>query len=163
MLAAKLYDKTSRTVTVKSLLEMAQSTAGMFKYGTPQDVSAAVKESETRIATLVPILKYIQDRRNQALAHLDPKTVTNPAGLDVNAKLTLADLEKVFAETSAILNEFSRLWKDTTSLMRFIDDDDFTSALDLIADAKHSQADRYESEFKEPYPYPRPQKPKSEW
>ena len=163
MLAAKLYDKTNRTVTVKSLLEMAQSKAGMFKYGTPQEVSAAVKEAETRIAALVPILKSVQERRNQALAHLDPKTVTNPAGLDVEAKLTLADLEKVFAETGAILNEFSRLWQDTTSIMRFIDDDDFTSALALIADAKHAQADRYESEFKEPYPSPRPQKPKSTW
>lgn len=163
ILAAKLYDKTSGAITVKSLLAEAQSKAGMFKYGTSQEVSTAVMEAETRIAALVPILKCIQDRRNQALAHLDLKTVTNPTGLNVSAKLTLADLEKVFAETSTILNEFSRLWQDMTSVMDFVDDDDFTSALDLIADAKHAQADKYESEFKEPFPYPRPQKPKSRW
>ena len=118
MFAAKLYDKTSGAVTVKSLLDAAQSQAGMFKHGTPQEVSEAVKEAETRIAALVPILKSVQDRRNQALAHLDPRTVTNPAALDVNAKLTLADLEKVFAETGAILNEFSRLWQDTRNIAR---------------------------------------------
>jgi hypothetical protein len=86
MFAAKLYDKTSGAVTVKSLLDAAQSQAGMFKHGTPQEVSAAVKEAETRVAALVPILKSVQDRRNQALAHLDSRTVTNPAALDVNAK-----------------------------------------------------------------------------
>jgi hypothetical protein len=161
MFAAKLYDKTSGAVTVKSLLDAAQSQTGVFKHGTPQEVSAAIEEAKTRIAAIVPILKSVQDRRNQALAHLDPRTVTNPAGLDATAKLTLVDLERVFAESGAILNEFSRLWLDTTSIMNLIDDDDFTSALDLIADAKHAQADKYESEFKQPCPFPRPRKPRS--
>ena len=163
MFAAKLYDKTSGAVTMKSLLETAKSQAGLFEYGSPQEVSAAVSDAESRIAGLLPILKSVQDRRNQALAHLDPRTVKDPTNLDINAKLTLSDLEKVFAETGIILNEFSRLWKDTTSMMELIGDDDFTSALDLIADAKHAQADKYEAEFKEPYPYSRPQKPKSQW
>ncbi len=163
MFAAKLYDKTSGAVTVKSLLAAAQSQAGLFKHGTPQEISAAVKEAEARTASLFLTLKSVQERRNQALAHLDPKTVVNPTHLDVSAKLTLAELETVFSETGAILNEFSRLWQHTTSIMELIDDDDFTTALDLIADAKHAQADKYESEFKEPYPYARPLKPKSPW
>jgi len=163
MFAAKLYDKTRGVVAVKSLLDTARSQAAMFKYGTPQEVTAAVKEAERRIACLVPILKSVQDRRNQALAHLDPRTVTNPVGLGVNAKLTLADLEKVFEVTGAILNDFLRLSRDTTSIMRLADEDDFTSALDLIADAKHAQVDKYESDFKQPCPFPRPRKPKSVW
>lgn len=161
--AAKLYDKTSGAVTVKSLLDAVQSEAGMFKHGSPQEVSASVKDAEGRINAIVPILKSVQDRRNKALAHLDPRTVTNPEELDANAKLTLANLEKIFAETGTILNTFSRLWLDTTSVMELIDDEDYTSALDLIADAKHAQADRYESEFKEPCPFPRPRKPKPRW
>jgi hypothetical protein len=52
------------------------------------------------------------------------------------------DLENIFAETGTILNEFSRLWKDTTAVMEFIGDDDYTMALDLIADAKHTQVDK---------------------
>ena len=126
----------------------------MFKYGTPEDVSAAVTDAETRIASLDQILKSVQARRNQALAHLDPSAVTDPASLNANAKLTLAELERVFEETGAILNEFSRLWQDTTFIIRLIDGDDFKSALDLIADARHAQADKYESEFKEPCPFP---------
>ena len=74
---------------------------------------------------------------DQALAHLDPRTVTNPGVLDANAKLTVADLEEIFEETGTILNEFSRLWQETTSIMRLVDDEDYTSALDLVADAKH--------------------------
>jgi len=163
MFAAKLYDKTAGTVTVKSLLNVARSQAGKFKFGSPQEVSAVVKEAESRIAALIPILKSVQDRRNQALAHLDPRTVTNPEELDANAKLTVADLERIFEETGSVLNEFALLWQDVTSIMQLIDDEDYTSALDLIADAKHAQADKYEAEFKEPCPFPRPRKPKSAW
>jgi hypothetical protein len=161
MFAAKLYDKTGGTVTVRSLMKAAEAQAGTFKHGTRQDVAAAIKETGERIAALLPILKSIQDRRNEALAHLDPQTVANPTALDTKAKLTLKDLDKVFTETEAIINEFSRLWKDTYSSMHFIDEDDFTGALQRIADTKHAEVDRYEAEFKEPCPFPRPQMPRS--
>jgi hypothetical protein len=81
MFAAKLYDKTKGAVTVKFLLQEAASQAGMFKYGTSQEVSADIKEAEVRIAGLGTILKSVQDRRNESLAHLDPNTVKDPAGL----------------------------------------------------------------------------------
>jgi hypothetical protein len=163
MFAAKLHDKMTGTVTVTSLLDAAELYAGAFEYGTRKDVCGAVKEAQKRIAALLPILKAVRDRRNQAIAHLDPKTVTDPQALETEAKLTVKDLERIFEETGAILNEFSRLWKDTTSVMEFIDDDDYTTALDLIADAKHAQVDRYEAEFKQPCPFPRPKKPKTPW
>lgn len=163
MFAAKLYDKKTGTVTVTSLLDAAEFYAGVFKHGTRQEVCDAVKDAQKRIAEILPILKAVRDRRNQAIAHLDPKTVTDPKALETEAKLTVKDLEKIFEETGAILNEFSRLWKDTTAAMEFIGDDDYTMALDLIADAKHAQVDKYEAEFKQPCPFPRPRKPKSRW
>lgn len=163
MFAAKLYDKKAGTITVISLLHAAEFYAGVFKHGTQQEVCDAVKGAQKRMAELLPILTAVRNRRNQAIAHLDPKTVTEPKALETEAKLTVKDLEKIFAETGAILNEFSRLWKDTTAVMEFIDDDDYTMALDLIADAKHAQVDKYEAEFKQPCPFPRPKKPKSPW
>jgi len=89
--------------------------------------------------------------------------VTDPKALETEAKLTLKDLEKIFEETGTILNEFYRLWKDTTAVMDFIGDDDYSMALDLIADAKHAQVDKWEAEFKEPCPFPRPKKAKPPW
>jgi hypothetical protein len=163
MFAAKLYDKTSGAVTVKSLLEAAQAQVGNVPYGTAQEVDSAIKEAKVRIDSLGTILKSIQNRRNQSLAHLDPRTVKDPAGLAKSAKLTLADLGKVFDQTGAILNEFSRLWEDTTTMMRLVDDEDYTGALNRIAEAKHAEADKYEAEFKVPAPFPRPKAPKNPW
>ena len=163
MYAAKLYDKTKGAVTLRSLLAEAKSKAGDFKHGTPKEVAAAVSDGEARIATLAPILRSVQDRRNEALAHLDPATVADPAGLAVRAKLTLAELEKVFNESGMILNEISRLLEDTTAFMRLVDDQDYKSALDLIAEAKHGQVDKWEAEFKEPCPFPRPRAPRPPW
>lgn len=163
MFAAKLYDKKSRTVTVTSLLDAADFYAGAFKHGTRKEVCDAVKDAQKRMAELLPILKAVRDRRNQAIAHLDPKMVTDPKALETEAKLTLKDLEKIFEETGTILNEFYRLWKDTTAVMEFIGDEDYSMALDLIADAKHAQVDKWEAEFKEPCPFPRPKKAKPPW
>jgi hypothetical protein len=163
MFAAKLYDKTSGTVTMDSLLDAAECYAGVFKHGTRQEVSAAVKDAQKRMDALLPIFTAVRDRRNQAIAHLDPKTVTDPKALETEAKLTVKDLEKIFSETEAILNEFSRLWINTTAAMKFIGDDDYSFALDQIADAKHTLADKYESEFHQPWPHQRPRKPKSLW
>ena len=124
MYAAKLYDTTSGAITVKSLLDAANSQAGNFKYGTPQEISAAIDDAEMRRHSLITILKSVKDRRNQSLAHLDPRTVKDPAGLANRAKLTFADLGKLFDETGAILNEFSRLWEDTTTAVWLFDEDD---------------------------------------
>ena len=163
MFAAKLYDKTRGAVTVKSLLGVARNQAGTFKFGTPKEVFAAIQDAEKRVISIAPILKPIEDRRNQALAHLDPRTVKDPAGLTSRAKLTFADLGKIFDETGAILNEFSRLWEDMTTVMTLVDDTDFTGALDRIAEAKHAEADKYEAEFHEPAPFPRPKAPRTAW
>lgn len=163
MFAAKLYDETRGAVTVKSLLKAAQSQAGTFKHGTAQEVSTAIKEAETRVAGLVAILKPVKDRRNQSLAHLDPRTVIDPAGLAQRAKLTFADLGKVFDESGAILNEFSRLWEDMTTVMTLVDGTDYTGALSRIAEAKHIEADKYEAEFKEIAPFPRPKTSRNPW
>jgi hypothetical protein len=51
------------------------------------------------------------------------------------AKLTFVDLGKLFDDTGAILNEFSRLWEDMTTVMELIVDDDYTGALNRIAEA----------------------------
>jgi hypothetical protein len=163
MYAAKLYDTTSGSITVQSLLKTARLEVKSFKYGNPQEVLSAAETAEKRISGLDTILKSIKARRNQSLAHLDPQTVKDPAGLASRAKLTFEDLNKLFADTGAILNEVSRLWEDLTSSMRLIDDDDYTGALSRIAEAKHIEADKYEAEFKETAPFPRPKTPRNPW
>jgi hypothetical protein len=164
MFAAKLYDKTRGAVTVTSLLARCLLDASTFKNGTPAQVSQAVTTANARIAGLASILTSVQDRRNQAIAHLDPRTVANPTALAANAKLTLVDLEKLFGETGRIINDVSVLWHDTSAIIDLFGSEDYRSALDLIAEAKHAQADRWEAAYHEPCPFPRPRsRPPSWW
>ena len=164
MYAAKLYDQTKGAVTVKTLLDRAKLEAGTFKNGTPSEVSLVAKSATTRIARLQGILKSIQKRRHEALAHLDPRTVIDPVGLATRAKLTISDLRKVFDETSAVLNDVMRLRQDTYAHMDLIGSDDYKTCLDLIADAKHAQVDRWEEQFPDkPCDFPRPRTARRLW
>ena len=164
LLAARLYDKTARAVTIDYLLKEVTLQADKFKRGTPANVAQIVKTAEARIAAIEDILKAIRKRRNEIIAHLDPETVKDPAGLAHRAKLSIADLEKVFDETSAILNDVLGSWSDIYADLRLRDADDYKAVADLIAEAKHAQVDKWEKEFPtQPCPFPRPQSPRSRW
>jgi hypothetical protein len=164
MYAAKLYDQTTGAVTVQTLLERAKLEAASFKNGTPEQVSAAVEDAESRIARLQDILKSVQKRRHEAIAHLDKRTVIDPVGLATRAKLTISDLEKVFAETNTILNKLSALWNGVFGDLTLIGDDDYKSVMELISDAKHAQVDRWEKDFPNtPCDFPRPKTPRRSW
>jgi hypothetical protein len=159
--AAKLYDGTRRVVTVKSLLDAALAQAGTFKNGIPEKVRSAVQNASARIAGLQRILDTIKERRHKAIAHLDRETVTDPTSLTTREKLSISDLERVFAETDVTLNELSVLWNGTFGNLKFIGDDDYKTALELIAEAKHAQVDKWEKEFPNvPCDFPRPQTPR---
>jgi hypothetical protein len=158
MIAARLYDTTKGAVTVRSLLSDAADQISSFQNGTQKQVRQAIGSSEQRIAGLQPILDSIRERRNKALAHLDPATVRDPQALAEKARLTMPQLERVFSQTEAILADISSLYDGSGGTLRLIDGDDYKKALDYIADAKCAQADNYEREFREPAPFPRPRK-----
>jgi hypothetical protein len=153
MLAAKLFDTHSWAVTVSTLLSAAAGQAGSFRNGNPHH---AIANLRTRIARLNPILTSLQKRRNEELAHLDPATVIDPQALSTRAQLTITDLLTVFDEAGTILNEISILYNGMNRIFELFGSDDYQTALKLIADAKNAQADQYEKEFKESWPYPRP-------
>jgi hypothetical protein len=95
------------------------------------------------------------------LAHLDPTIVLDPQRLAKATQVTFVDLEAVFETAGEILNDISIAFRDTSSFLELLDDDDFETAMQLIADAKHDQVDRYEKEFGAPAPFGRPGRPRS--
>lgn len=156
--AAKLYDTTSGAITIKSLLSAAQQQIESFKNGKPKEIAIAVSKARAEIGNLKEPLESIRKRRNESLAHLDPNSVMNPLDLSTTAKLTIPDLERVFDGTEKILLDISSLYDGTSGELKFLGGDDYTMALNYIADAKNAQADKYEAEFKEPWPNRRPAK-----
>jgi hypothetical protein len=91
MTVARLYDTTSGAVTVQVMLLRAAREVGSFQRN-QQDVNSAISKAQKVVTGLEPVLDAIRQRRNEWLAHLDPRTVANPKALSAKAKLTMPDL-----------------------------------------------------------------------
>jgi len=147
MTIARLYDKTSGAVTVPTMLTQASRNGSLFHRGDQQQVRATVKKARQVVLELEPVLDAIRQRRNEWLAHLDPRTVANPKVLSAEAKLTIADLGRAFKETEGILVELSSLYEGTIGDLHFIGGDDYKTALNWIRLAKCASIEDYEKEF----------------
>ena len=147
MAIARLYDKTSGAVTVQKMLGRAALEIASFQRGTKQEVSEAIANSEKVVVELEPVLAAIRQRRNEWLAHLDPRTVADPKALAAQAKLTVPDLERAFRETEEMLVKLSCFYDGTFGDLEFIGGDDYETALDWIRRAKCASIENYEREF----------------
>lgn len=147
MVAARIYDTTRGTVTVKSMLREAAVQSGSFQRGDRSQVTEAITRSEKIIDVLEQLISSIRTRRNEWPAHLDPRTVADPKALQEKASLTVPDLQRVFAETKKILIEISGLYEGAVGELRFLGHDDYKAALDHIRQAKCSQIKIFENEF----------------
>jgi hypothetical protein len=147
MAIARLYDKTSGAVTVQKMLGQAALEVTSFKRGNKEDVSESIADSKKVVVELEPVLASIRKRRNEWLAHLDPRTVADPKALAAHAKLTIPDLERAFRQTENTLVKLSRFYDGTVGELKFIGGDDYETALDWIRRAKCASIERYEQEF----------------
>jgi hypothetical protein len=156
MAIARLYDKESRAVTVRKMLDQAGREVESFNHGTEDEVRNAIAESKQVLAELEPVLASIRARRNELLAHLDPRTVADPKALAAKANLTIPDLERTFKETEKMLIKLACLYEGTVGGLNFWGGDDYQAALDWIRRAKCESIEKYEQEFGERWTGPRP-------
>lgn len=154
--AAKLHDKTRGSITIKSALDEAERIAGTFSDSSAQEVRRTIASAKAQLVDFEKTLSSIETRRNEYLAHVDPQTILDPTALNDRAALTIDELEHLFVETGNILNDISQLRDGTLSVLELADSEDYTTAFRLIAEAKCAQAEEFERQFKEPWPYERP-------
>jgi len=149
MTIARLYDATRGSVTVPRMLERAGEEAASFQRAEEPGVRAQIVKWNAAIVALEPVLVSIRHRRNEWLAHLDPRTVANPTALSAKAKLSIPDLERAFRETEEIVADIALLYEGVFGELRFIGDDDYEAALNWIRSAKCTFIENYEKEFGE--------------
>jgi hypothetical protein len=147
IIAAKLYDKTKGAVTIKTALDQALLSIGSFQRGTKVEITAMIAKARKKIMELEPVLESIRTRRNEGLAHLDPRTVASPGQLPTKAKLTMAEVERVFRVTEDILLDLDSYYESLIGDLQFLGHDDYRHALDLIRRAKCAQIREYEKQF----------------
>ena len=156
MTIARLYDKTRGAVTIRSMLHEAVNQVTAFQNATPKEAEATIRKSTLAVAALEPILDSISKRRNEWLAHLDPKSVADPKALAVKARLSIPDLGRAFQRTEEILVELYSRFAGVFGELNFIGGDDYKMALDWIRSAKCTFFENYEKEFGHPLTGPRP-------
>jgi hypothetical protein len=156
MYAARLHDRPRGAVTVSTLMKRADEEAGTAKYGSADDVRAAIASAQKALSDLVGPLKALTDHRNEWLAHTDPRTITDPVKAAAAAGLRFPELETIYVRTGNIVNEFSRLYRDVTGNLEIIDQTDYETVVEFVSAAKCEQVRRYEAEFGAPAPFPRP-------
>ena len=147
MAIARLYDTTHGSVTVPRMLEQAHQEAAGFQHANERAVKAQVTKCNAAIAALDPVLESIRHRRNEWLAHLDPRTIANPKALSAKAQLSIPDLERAFHDTEKIVLDMALLYEGVFGHLRFIGDDDYEVALNWIRSAKCTFIENYEKEF----------------
>jgi len=147
MAIARLYDRTRGAVTVQGMLGQAAAEVNSFNRGTKEEVSEAIADSNKKVGELEPILASIRKRRNEWLAHLDPRTVADPKALAVHANLTIPDLDLAFKETEGMLVKLSCAYDGTFGELKFIGGDDYETVLDWIRRAKCASIERFEEQF----------------
>lgn len=123
--------------------------------GDRKRIVQAIKKAENAVTGLESVLASIHKRRNEWFAHLDPRTVRDPAALAVKAKLSIPDLDRAFQETEDIVLEMSSLYESVIGKLHYLGDDDYKSALNWIRRAKCTSIENYEKEFG-PWTGPRP-------
>jgi hypothetical protein len=157
MYAARLHDQTRGAVTVSMLLRRAGKEAGSAKYGNGAEVRAAIDSSKKILSALAGRLESLANVRNKLLAHTDPRTITDPVKASGAAGPFFPHLEEIFEQTGNILNNFSRLYRDTTTgIFQILGQADYETVVDFVSAAKYEQVRKYEAEFGVPAPFPRP-------
>jgi HEPN superfamily AbiU2-like protein len=156
MYAAKLHDKARRTISVESALDEAECIAGKFSHASPEQVRLMVKTARLELKQLEETLSTLEDRRNEYLAHLVPNTVVDPSEINTRATLTIDDLDHLLLETGNVLNDLSQFYDGSFSALEMLDSDDCKHVFHLLAEAKCAEAEKFEREHGEPWPFERP-------
>lgn len=130
--AAKLFDEHPDCASVPWLLKQARHRNGEFRNATDVDLDAAIKNAEAISSAQASVLASLKHRRDRWLAHLDKKTIRDPLTFAGNAKLTLKELEGIFAGATEILNDMAVLDGVAGFLIDGTEYDDFSQTLQLI-------------------------------
>ena len=130
--ATKLYDS-SRRLSVPGLLALALKQAGTFKHASTSEVRKEVAIARRIILRFAPLLKALNLRRNQSIAHMDPTTIVNPDRYVKEGFVRTRDLAELLEQTGLILNRLSMLYRGVSLALDIANADDYRKALDLMA------------------------------
>lgn len=95
MRAARLFDPTSGTVTIPSMLRTAEQKAGTFQSATAAEVRGKIGVWDGRIASIRPTLAKLHNLRNGLIAHLDTDVILDPEEMNRTIGVTFDEIDQI--------------------------------------------------------------------
>jgi len=146
--AAKLFDEHADCASIPWLLKQAKHRPEEFRNRPSAELDLAIKNAEGISSAQASVLAALRHRRDRWLAHLDRKTIRDPAKFAEDAKLTLKELEELFAGATEVLNDMADLHGVPGFLIGGSDYDDFSHTLDLIEKGVQANARELEERIR---------------
>jgi hypothetical protein len=138
MCANRLFDKSPAAVSIPRLLQTVSKFAGTFRSANTQEVRQLLTECEARVVKIEKTLEAIRTRRNMALAHTSPGTLSDPASYKQRGHVTYRELGAVFEEAAIIVDSIGRAYSGHPVLTLFTDAQDVKEALRLVAEGQRA-------------------------
>jgi hypothetical protein len=139
---AKLFDPSPSAIRLVSLLNAAGENAGRFKKARPEDVRKLVTEQTNVLNGLNEAAKPVIAKRNEILAHTDPRAVADFKALENEHRITLGEMDRLFTESGKVVNAVYGPYADAEWQLEPIGWDDLKYLVDTLE--RGLQAEREE-------------------
>ena len=144
---AKAFDTHSDAMSIRTVLNKARHDARSLPPETAKTLRQRVDNAETRLQALTSTLNAVRTRRDNVLAHLDRKVITNPEKISKESEITVKELEGLFLAAWEILNEVSSTFWNVVDVLDLLDANDFEYPMNLIEKQKVWEKQEYETGF----------------
>ena len=145
---SRLFDPKRGTLSLRMLLQCAETNAGMFEKADAASVrSALVPKLRLSLEKMGKQVRPVLNRRNKILAHLDPRTATDFAAVAKDSAITLGEMESLYANSGDMVNEISNLYRGSSNAMEIIGWDDFRRMVELMDRGRKADLDELEGKY----------------
>lgn len=122
ILMAKVARPHGKSITIYSLLKIADDHPDYFKLAKPNDLRKLTKGCRADLKNYKALLNIIGDQRNLIIAHLGREHIEDPQKILSLPMIDMNELERCYQELLNILNVFSGFCDGSEYVMNILDE-----------------------------------------
>jgi len=95
------------SISILYLLNFAEQNPSAFPKARREPLADVASRHKEQLRMLEPLIDNLKQQRDRTIAHLDKLHVTNPSAITSVPPLDYLEVEKVFKDSSELLNEYA--------------------------------------------------------
>jgi hypothetical protein len=143
---ARLLDRKAGATRLRGLLECVDMNAGNFAKASPEKVRTELHPKQSKVLDQMELdAKPVIARRNEALAHLDPKNIGDLPTQKKNWEISFSEMDKLYERAGALINSISSPYRASSRVMDpIVGWEDFREVTRLMEAGKRAGNDNNE-------------------